>query len=203
MIRTRHRSEYERAYFRRNSIWRVCRANWVESSSRAEAVFTGSYCFYSVRKHLKCGLYQEDFREWSRKPRLNKTWSNFKVHFDRSFKETWRSSRILKTKFYSSNVHAAQSNAALFTDMQQDHTLALANIATATQANRTSFALLTKTISNISSQFYKLTAKLATAESKNARLNKSGHCSTPDEHGHQASRNLILSDTKSNQDRNV
>ena len=29
----------------------------------------------------KCGLYQDDFREWSRKPRLDKTWSNFKDHF--------------------------------------------------------------------------------------------------------------------------
>ena len=36
----------------------------------------------------KCGLNQDDCREWSRKPRLEKTWSNFKAHFARSFKET-------------------------------------------------------------------------------------------------------------------
>ena len=43
-------------------------------------------------------------------------------------------------------------NAALFTNMQQDHTLELANLATATQADRTSVALLTKMISELSRQ---------------------------------------------------
>ena len=38
----------------------------------------------------KCRLYQYDWREWSRKPRLEKTWSNFKAHFVRAFKETQR-----------------------------------------------------------------------------------------------------------------
>ena len=43
-------------------------------------------------------------------------------------------------------VHVAQANAAIFTKMQQDHTLALVNLATATQDNRISVALLTKMI---------------------------------------------------------
>ena len=34
----------------------------------------------------KCGLYQDDCQEWSRKPRLDETWSNFKDHFARVFK---------------------------------------------------------------------------------------------------------------------
>ena len=33
------------------------------------------------------------------------------------------------TEGYSVKVHAAQANVALFTEMQQDHTLALANLA--------------------------------------------------------------------------
>ena len=111
----------------------------------------------------KCGLYQDDCRQGSRKPRLDKTWSNFKDHFNRAFKETRRSSRTSKTKGYAANLHAAKANATLFTKMQQDHTLALANIAMATQANRTLVALLTKTISDLSSQVAHLTAKLATA----------------------------------------
>ena len=145
----------------------------------------------------KCGLYQEDFREWSRKIRLDKTWSNFKAHFARAFKETQISSRTLKTKGYAENVHAAQSNATLFTKMQQYHTLALANLATATQSDRTSVALLTKTISELSSQFTHLTAKLTTAQAENARLKKSGHRSTPAEHGHRASSNSTPSDPTS------
>ena len=66
-------------------------------------------------------------------------------------KETRRSSRTSRTEGYVAHVHAAQANAELFTEMQQDHTLALANLATATQADRASAALLTKTVSEISS----------------------------------------------------
>ena len=68
------------------------------------------------------------------------------------------------------NVQAAQSNAPLFTEMQQYHTLALANLATAKQANRTSVTLLTKTISDLLSQVAHITEKLATAQAENARL---------------------------------
>ena len=60
-------------------------------------------------------------------------------------------------------MHAAKENAELFTEMQQDHTLALANLATDTQADRTPVALLTKTISEMSGQVALLTAKLPTA----------------------------------------
>ena len=35
----------------------------------------------------KCGLYQDDCQECSRKTRSNKTWSNFKAHFARAFKD--------------------------------------------------------------------------------------------------------------------
>ena len=111
----------------------------------------------------KCGLYQDNFRKWSRKTRSEKTRSNFKAHFARACKETQRYSRTSNTKGYTTHVHVAQANAELFTKMQQDHTLALANLATATQAERTSVALLTKTMSELSIQVAHLTAKLATA----------------------------------------
>ena len=80
----------------------------------------------------KCGQYQDDCREWSHKTKSDKKWSNFKAHFARAFKETQRSSRTSKTKGYSAHIHAAQASAALFTEMQKDHTLVLANIAMAT-----------------------------------------------------------------------
>ena len=76
-------------------------------------------------------------------------------------------------------MQVAQANAALFTEMQQDHTPALENLATATQSDRTSVVLLTKTISELSIQVATLTVKLATSQSENARLEKSGHCVAP------------------------
>ena len=136
----------------------------------------------------KCRLYQYYCQQWSQKPRLEETWSNFKAQFSRAFKETQRSLSKLKTKRSTAYIQAAQANALLFTNMHQDHTLELASIATLTQANRTSGEMLMKTILELSSQFATLTAKIATAKSKNARLEKSGHCSALANHGHQASR---------------
>ena len=116
----------------------------------------------------QCRLYPDDFQEWSRKTRSDKTWGNFKAHFAQSFKETRRSSRTSETKGYAAHVHAAQANAEIFTDMQQDPILGLVNIATVTQADRTSVALLTKNISGLSSQVAHLTEKLSTAQAENA-----------------------------------
>ena len=84
--------------------------------------------------------------------------------------------------------------------MQQDHTEALANLATATQADRKSGVLITKTISEISSQVALLTAKLATAQSENARMKKSEQQSTTAGNGNKASSNMTLSETKPPQD---
>ena len=118
----------------------------------------------------KRGLYKDGFWERSRKRMLKKTWRNFKDHSARALKETQRSSRISNTEGYAENVKSAQANAVLSTKIQQDHTLALANLATASQADRTSFALLMKTIAELSTQVFTVTAKLATAHSENDRL---------------------------------
>ena len=139
----------------------------------------------------KCGLYQDDCRDWSRKPRSEKTSVKFKTHFAQAFKETRRSSKTSRTEGYVAHVQAAQANAELFTKIQQDHTQALANLATATQADRSSVVFLTKTISELSSQVVLLTAKLATAQAENARMNKSGKQSTTAGQGHRASSNRI------------
>ena len=111
----------------------------------------------------------------------------FKTHFARAFKETRRSSKTSISEGYVAHVHAAQANAELFTNMHQDHTQALANLATATQADRTLVALLTKKISELSSQVALITAKLATAQAESARMKKSGQQSTTAGHGYRAS----------------
>ena len=72
-------------------------------------------------------------------------------------------------------MQSAQANAALFTEVLQDHTMALANLATATQANKTSVALLTKIIAELTTQVTSLTAKKLTTQSENARFKKSIH----------------------------
>ena len=87
--------------------------------------------------------------------------------------------------------------------MQQDHILALANLATATQADRKSVTLLTKTVSELSSQVALLTAKLATTQAENVRMKKSGHQSTTAGRGHRASRNTTQLETNPPRYRNL
>ena len=87
--------------------------------------------------------------------------------------------------------------------MQQDHTLALTNLATATQANRTLVALLTKMISELSGQVALLTSKHATAQSENARMKKLGQQSTTAGHGHRVSTNMTPSEPNPSQDCNI
>ena len=140
------------------------------SSSCAESIFIGSDCFYGVIKHRKMRAIPRRFPIMVSQKKARLTWSNFKAHFTRAFKDTQRSSRTSKTKGYAAKLHVVQANAALFAEMQQDHTLALANLLMATQAERTSVALLTKTLSGLSSQVAHLTKKLATAQAKNTRL---------------------------------
>ena len=152
------------------------RIDWIQEEVAVQYPYTPAHIVSMAYANIeKCGLYQDDFREWSQKPRLEKNWSKFKANFARVLKETLRSSRTSNTEGYAANVQSIQANTALFTKMYQELTLALANLVTATQANRTSVALLTKAISYLSTQVTNLTVKLTTAHFENARLKKSGH----------------------------
>ena len=127
----------------------------------------------------------------------------FKTHFAWAFKETRRFLKTSRTEGYVAHGQPAQSDADLFTEMQKDNTQAIANIATATQADRTSVALLTKKISELSSQVTLLTKKLATAQAENASMRKSGQKSIKAGQGHWASSNTTPSETKTSQDINL
>ena len=93
-------------------------------------------------------------------------------------------------------MQSLQANAELFTEMKQDHTMALENIATATQAYRTSVALLTKTIADLTEQVPYLTAKLLTAHSENAHINRSeyrlSNAGTPEDLNLPLDQNIYL-----------
>ena len=89
---------------------------WNQEAVAVHNPYTPAQIVYMAFANInKCGLYQDGCREWSRKPRLDKTWSNFKTHFKRAFKETRISSRSSKTEGYAANVKSTQANAELFT----------------------------------------------------------------------------------------
>ena len=177
---------------------------WNQEAVSVQNLYSPAQIFSMAYANIdKCGLYQDDCCDWSHKTRSENTWGNFKAHFAQAFKVTRRSSRTSRTKGYVAHVHSAQANAESFTEMQQDHTLVLANLATATQADRTLVALLTTTISELSGQVALLTEKLATVQAENARMKKLGQKSTTARHGHWESRNMTPSDPNPSQYQNL
>ena len=55
---------------------------WNEEALAVKNMYSPAQIISMANANIKkCGLYQDDCREWSRKTRLDKTWSNFKAHF--------------------------------------------------------------------------------------------------------------------------
>ena len=117
----------------------------------------------AVSNVKKSGLYTEDCRDWDRKAANTKDWASFKVHFARAFKDVRKSHETSHTGGYAANVSEAHRNAEMFAEMQQDHSSALANLATATQSDREAVSLLSKTIAELTKQIATLTTKLDSA----------------------------------------
>ena len=117
----------------------------------------------AVSNVKKSGLYTEDCRDWDRKAANTKDWASFKVHFAQAFKDVRKSHETSHTGGYAANVSEAHRNAEMFAEMQQDHSSALANLATATQSDREAVSLLSKTIAELTKQIATLTTKLDSA----------------------------------------
>ena len=86
------------------------------------------------------GFYAMDFRERNRTDTKQKTWVNFKVHFSRAIREHREQSKQAQSIGYGHGNTQKSENAAMFTEMTQDHSHSLANLATATQPDRTTVA---------------------------------------------------------------
>ena len=60
----------------------VKKIEWNQEAVAAENPYSPdqivAMAYSSIKKY---GLYQDNCQEWSRKPRLKKTWINFKDHF--------------------------------------------------------------------------------------------------------------------------
>ena len=66
----------------------VEKIDWNQEALAVQNMYTPTQIVSMVYANIeKCGLHQDNFLDWSRKPRLEKTWRNFKAHFARVFKE--------------------------------------------------------------------------------------------------------------------
>ena len=109
-------------------------------------------------------------REWNRMDNAQKNWVNFKVHFLRSFRENRYQSRQAQHIGYGHSNTKNSANAAMLEEMTQDHSHALANLATATQSDRNTVANMSKTINNLTLQLRQANEKLAEEQSSIATL---------------------------------
>ena len=99
-----------------------------------------------------------------------KTWTNFKIYFVKAFKENKPSKNTSKDLGYSTHLQSVESRAEMFLEMQQDHNVALANLATATKADCESVSLMYKKISELTTQIASITKQLSDAHLEIARL---------------------------------
>jgi hypothetical protein len=102
------------------------------------------------------GMFPEACREWRRRPIVEKTWVNFKVDFALAHQD-FRDSQVTSRQAGYHNANAAF-------ELQQDTATAIANLATATAADRSTVANLTSTNSNLTIELAQTTAKLASAQ---------------------------------------
>ena len=112
-------------------------------------------------------MFNNDFKEWNRLPLLDRTWPKFRVHFAKAHRE-WRANLRL-----TAGQHFPRANAVDATSVQnhQAETVdALANLATATAADRATGATLTDTIAQLSSELASAQAKLISLLLYNQRL---------------------------------
>ena len=111
-----------------------------------------------------------DCNEWIRTDNAQKTWVNFKVHFSRAFRENRDHSRQAQHAGYGHSNNQNSANAAMLAEMTQDHSHALANLATATKSDPTTVANMSKTIADLTLQLRQANAKLTEAQSSIATL---------------------------------
>ena len=93
------------------------------------------------------GVFNEDLKEWNRLPLLDRTWSKFRVHYEKAHRE-WRANLRLTVGQNFPRANAVDSTSR--TTHQADTVDALTNLETATAADMETVATLTDTIAQLS-----------------------------------------------------
>ena len=125
------------------------------------------------------GLYHDGAKELRRKSAIDKTWKNFKSFFARELREERSVTCTSQTGGYAQFcAQTDQANATVQQRMQENHTQALANLATATAADRQAVTTLTATNAQLTAELAKVTSTIATLRHKLAAL-PTGRLRTP------------------------
>jgi hypothetical protein len=109
---------------------------------------------------FQTGMFPEACREWRRRPTVEKTWVNFKTEMVLSHEE-FRASQVTSNQAGYQSANNVSPDQAY--DIQHETATAIANLATATAADRSTLASLTSSNSSLSTELTQATAKLSAA----------------------------------------
>ena len=111
--------------------------------------------------------FPETCREWRRLPQADKTWNTFKETFTEAHRDYMQFQTQNNHRFHASNAYSAeQYNPNETAEQQQQTAEALANLASATAADRNAIANLTATNERLTQHIERLTKQLEEAMSK-------------------------------------
>ena len=113
------------------------------------------------------GIYYDGVKEWCRKDTADKTWEAFKKFFAREFREIRIQPRTSASEGYgtTTNMRGGHANAAEF-ERQQHQAEALANLATATAADRQAVVELSIRNATLTHKLRTATATIATLQQR-------------------------------------
>ena len=108
----------------------------------------------AFRTVQKTGMFTDDCKIWKRLPALNKTWAQFKIDFTAAHNELREEQQTTRgAGFHANSVQ----------DLQQETATAIANLANATLADRTTMTSMQATITTLTSQLAEANSKLVEA----------------------------------------
>ena len=122
------------------------------------------------------GVFNDDVKEWRKKPDGDQTWDNFKKFFSKAHSEWKAELKITAGQHFPRANFVHPTLIAPDDDTAHPYTTALseslANLATATSTDRAAVATLTDTVSKLTSELAATQAKLVTTLLENAELLK-------------------------------
>jgi hypothetical protein len=120
----------------------------------------------------KTGVYYDDCDDWLETTPQHQTWINFQKHFNAAHRKAKRKQRTTQSEGYHSANAALQTNDNLQAENEAT-TEALANMATAMSADRTTMGQLTNAIADLTAQLSARDQEITTLKSQ-LRGNNSG-----------------------------
>ena len=141
----------------------------VDIASTAEAPYNATQIVnVAYTLIFNTNAFPETCREWRRLPQVEKTWNNFKTIFTEAHKDYMMMQTQNNHRFHAANVTEDQHDPPPMMDNQTKE--ALANLASATAADRTALANLTATNERLTAHIELLTQQLTIAIGKISTL---------------------------------